>query len=632
MQKTLNLSRKTRTSPASRNRLLATLLTAALGASIGGTAIAADNFAAKQKQELGSVNAVINGLAAQHANPNASFLRSSNVASKDAGQELDTDITDYHFKDGQLSVSGRAKGIANSSFILKGNAQSIKGYLVKHDTKRAYEYSTDAKGVVSVVEVAITKIIPDLDEQWLKATTVNNLAGAIHPVYSTMSLRQAPHIGPYNNQDVTKLESKPGSAWVFYLNHSAVMSGSTPLNGVTKENMYRAWQIVADQYSMYNINITTNPAVYNAAKSANILRTGVINFVNQDGRSNAPLSSFGTTSAGTLYRNPSSGFDYGYGIGMTAAHEVGHQMGMNHDRGGSGGEYFEGIAAYQWGPIMGNYWMGANWASSRWTWSKGEYNTASNFEDDLRIMNVNESVPYVTDDNPSGKPLSIGSSGAISATSNFGQIEKTGDTDTFTFTVTGTGKLDLKIDPIEYFGMLDVDAKIYNAAGTLVASSNKAVNRSAEFIALNLSAGNYRLVIAGGAEGTPKNGFSNYSSLGYYAMQGSLVGATPPVEIVLTSGVPLTGQSAATGTWKYYAIDVPAGKSSIVFSTNGANGDADLFTQLTSKPTTTVYKCKSDGATSVESCTVNAPAAGRYYLGVYSYTAYSALTVKATVN
>jgi len=180
--------------------------------------------------------------------------------------------------------------------------------------------------------------------------------------------------------------------------------------------------------------------------------------------------------------------------------------------------------------------------------------------------------------------------------------------------------------------MLDVDAKIYNAAGTLIASSNKAVNRSAEFIALNLSAGNYRLVIAGGAEGTPKNGFSNYSSLGYYAMQGSLVGATPPVEIVLTSGVPLAGQSAATGTWKYYAIDVPAGKSSIVFSTNGANGDADLFTQLTSKPTTTVYKCKSDGATSVESCTVNAPAAGRYYLGVYSYTTYSALTVKATVN
>ncbi|MBI3711826.1 MAG: pre-peptidase C-terminal domain-containing protein [Burkholderiales bacterium] len=584
------------------------------------------------RHELGNVAAVIKGLEAQHANPKASFLRSQNIAGSQQTNDLETEISDYHHKDGKISVSGKARGNSNSSFYLKGSDQSLRGYLIKHDQKKAYEYSTDDKGVVSVVEVPISKVVPDLDEQWLKATTVNNLLAAVHPVYSSMALRQAPHIGPYNNEDVTKLESKPGSAWVFYLNHSAVMSGSTPLNGVTKENMYRAWQVVADQYSMYNINITTNPAVYNAAKSANILRTGIINFVNQDGRSNAPLSAFGTTSAGTLYRNPASGFDYGYGIGMTAAHEVGHEMGMSHDHGGSGGEYFEGIAAYQWGPIMGNYWMGASWAQSRWTWSKGEYNTATNFEDDLKIMNVNESIPYVTDDNPSGKNLNISSAGDINPSNNFGQIERTGDTDAFNFTVTGNGKLDLKIDPIEYFGMLDVDAKIYNSSNALVASSNKAVNRSAEFIGLNLPAGSYRLVIAGGAEGTPQNGFSNYSSLGYYAMKGTLVGATPPQDVVLSSGVPLAGQSGATGTWNYYAIDVPAGKTSVVFSINGANGDADLFSQLTAKPSTSAYKCKSDGPTSIESCTVSNPAAGRYFLGVYSYSTYSSLTVKATVN
>ncbi len=584
------------------------------------------------RQELGKVNAIIQGLAAQHANPHASFLRSQSIATSSQTKELETDISDYHYKDGKLSVSGKARGNRNSSFYLKGDDKALQGFLIKHDQKKAYEYSTDAKGVVGVVEIPISKVIPDLDAQWLKATTFNTVLAAVHPVYSSMALRQAPHIGPYNNQDLTKLESKPGSAWVFYLNHAAVMSGTTPLNGVTKENMYRAWQIVADQYSMYNINVTTNLAVYNAAKSANVLRTGIINFINQDGRSNAPLRSFGTTSAGTLYRNPSGGFDYGYGIGMTAAHEVGHQMGMSHDHGGSGGEYFEGIAAYQWGPIMGNYWMGASWGQSRWTWSKGEYNTATNFEDDLKIMNVNESVPYVADDNPSGKNLSISSAGEINPSNNFGQIEKTGDTDSFNFTVTGNGKLDLKIDPIEYFGMLDVDAKIYNSSNALVASSNKAVNRTAAFTALNLTAGSYRLVIAGGAEGTPQNGFSNYSSLGYYALKGTLVGSTPPVEVVLSSGVPLAGQSGATGTWNYYAIDVPAGKTSVVFTINGSNGDADLFSQLTNKPTTSSYKCKSDGPTSVESCTVSNPTAGRYFLGVYSYSAYSSLSVKATVN
>lgn len=586
----------------------------------------AQSLSATPKQ-LGTVDAVISSLSNQQSiNPMARSAATANG--------LETIVEHLHNKDGVVSISGRAADTNNSAFYLKGNNKSLRGYLIKHDKKQAFEYSTDSKGIVSVVEVPISKVVPDYDSKWITATNaaLATVTSAIHPVYSPFAQRQAPHIGPYNNEDVTKLESKPGSPWVFYLNTSAVMSGSTPLNGVTKENMYRMWQIVASQYSMYNINITTNVNVYNTAKAANVLRTGIINFVNQDGRSNAPLSAFGTTSAGTVYRNPASGFDYGYGIGMTAAHEVGHQMGMSHDHGGTGGEYFEGIAAYQWGPIMGNYWMGANWAASLWTWSKGEYNTATNFEDDLRIMNVNENVPYVADDNPSGKALVISNTGVIGPTQNFGQIEKTGDTDAFTFTVTGNGKLDLKIDPIEYFGMLDVDAKIYNSANTLVASSNKAVNRSAEFVALNLPAGNYRLVIAGGAEGTPSNGFSNYSSLGYYAMSGTLVGATPPVDVVLTSGVGLANQSGNTGTWNYYAIDVPAGKTSVVFSINGANGDADLFSQLSVKPTTSSYKCKSDGATSVETCTVNAPTAGRYYLGVYAYASYTGLTVKATVN
>jgi hypothetical protein len=451
-----------------------------------------------------------------------------------------------------------------------------------------------------------------------------------HPVYSSMAQRQARHIGPYQNEDVTQLQSKPGSPYVFYLNLAAVMSGSTPLNGVTKENMYRAWQSIADQYSMLNLNVTTSRAVYDAARNANLLRTGIINFVNADGRSNAPLRSFGTTAAGTLYRNPSSGFDYGYGIGMTGAHEVGHQMGMNHDRGGSGGEYFEGIAAYQWGPIMGNYWMGGSWANQLFTWSRGEYTTASNFEDDLRIMNVDEQVPYMADDNATSKALVLGAGGQISATSNFGQIERTGDTDTFTFTTSGVSTLNLRIDPLEYLRMLDVAATIYNQAGAVVASSNLAVNRSAQFSNLSLTAGTYRLVIRGGAEGTPANGFSNYSSLGYYGMQGNLSGEVVSQYPALTSGVALTGQGTATGVWRYYTIDVPAGKSQVAFALSGSNGDADMFVKLGGLPSGTSYNCKSDGPSSVENCSLSNPAAGRYYVGVYGYAAYTGLSVKAT--
>lgn len=587
----------------------------------------ADEFVAKPGIEVGTVDSVINSFVVQRVQPQSKLVRSLN------GVTVGTEIKDFFYKDGKLSITGTAIDSKNSLFIMKGTNKKLYGYLALHDTNKAFEYTTDANGKVWIHEVPITKIYPDWDPKFIESNTPpKSLLAVAHPTYSPMALRQAPHIGKYNNEDVTKLESKPGSPYVFYLNTAAVMNGSTPLNGVTKENMYRVWQSVADQYSMLKLNVTTNRAVYDAAKSANILRTGIINFINQDGRSFAPLHSFGTTSAGTLYRNPSSGWDYGYGIGMTAAHEVGHQMGMNHDRGGTGGEYFEGIAAYQWGPIMGNYWMGGSWQNQLFTWSRGEYNTASNFEDDLKIMNVDEGVPYADDDNVNGKAMVFGSGGKIEPTANFGQIERNTDTDTFTFSVSTVSTLNLRVDPIEYLRMLDVDATIYNSAGTVVANSNLAVNRSAEFKNLQLSPGSYRLVIRGGAEGTPKNGFSNYSSLGYYAMSGNLQGGVvePPQGSVLTNGVPVTGQSGAAGSWKYFTIDVPAGSTQLKFALNGSNGDADLFAKLGAQPTNSSYNCKSDGPSSVESCTLATPTAGRYYVGVYAYSAFSSLSVTAS--
>jgi len=579
--------------------------------------------AAAKGVEIGDAETVLKAYANQRANAR------SMVSHAVQGSSVATHIRDYFEKNGMVSITGTAVDTPNSVFVMKGNKNKLYGYLLKYDTKQAFEYTTDAAGKVWLTQVDITKIVPDFDPDFRdKRTTAMLLAGVAHPVYSAMANRQARHIGPYNNEDVTQLQSKPGSPWVFYLNTTAVMSGTTPLNGVTKENMYRAWQSVADQYSMLNMNVTTSRAVYDAARSANQLRTGIINFVNQDGRSFAPIHAFGTTAAGTLYRNPASGWDYGYGIGMTGAHEIGHQMGMNHDHGGTGGEYFEGIAAYQWGPIMGNYWMGGSWANQLFTWSKGEYTTATNFEDDLNIMTADEQVPYVADDNPTSKPLVFGTAGAIDPARNFGQIERASDTDTFTFTTAGTSTLNLRIDPLEYLRMLDVDATIYNSANAVVARSNLAVNRSAQFTNLSLPAGNYRLVIRGGAEGTPQNGFSAYSSLGYYGMKGTLTGAVTTYP-ALSNGVWLTGQAAATGSWKYFTIDVPAGKTTVKFSLSGANGDADMFVRLGNLPNGTTYNCKSDGPTSVETCSIGSPAAGRYYVGVYSYATYSGLSVMA---
>jgi hypothetical protein len=305
------------------------------------------------------------------------------------------------------------------------------------------------------------------------------------------------------------------------------LDGSTPKNGNSKESVFRVWQCVSDQYSMLNLNITTDPAVYSAAKSKDLLKTGIINFVNQDGRSFADIAAFGTTAAGTLYRNPSNG-DYGYGIGMTCAHEMGHEMGMAHDGGSaqSDPEYFFGLPAVQWCPIMGNYWYGGGWNNQLFTWSKGEYNTATQTQDDLKIMNTNEKVPFVVDDNPTSKAIKFDDGGVISSSKNWGQIEQNTDTDAFTFEVAkGGGSISLKIDPLEYLRQLDVAAKIVDSKGVTISSSNLAVNRSAEFKNVTLAEGAYTLVIEGGAELTPQTGFSKYSSLGYYGMEGTVTGA-----------------------------------------------------------------------------------------------------------
>ena len=96
---------------------------------------------------------------------------------------------------------------------------------------------------------------------------------------------------------------------------------------------------------------------------------------------------------------------------------------------------------------------------------------------------------------------------------------------------------------------------------------------------------------------------------------------------VLTPGVPVTGISGATGSQQFWTMTVPAGATNLTFNTSGGTGDVDLYVKFGSQPTTTVNDCKSESATTTESCTIAAPSAGTYYVLLYGYATYSGVSL-----
>jgi hypothetical protein len=110
------------------------------------------------------------------------------------------------------------------------------------------------------------------------------------------------------------------------------------------------------------------------------------------------------------------------------------------------------------------------------------------------------------------------------------------------------------------------------------------------------------------------------------------VGASvpPPTATALTNGVATTGISGATGSAKYYYLDVPASKAS-TFVLSGGTGDADLYVKAGSTPTTSSYDCRPYLSGNNETCSIAAKtAATRIYVMLNAYSTYSSTSLKGS--
>jgi serine protease len=114
---------------------------------------------------------------------------------------------------------------------------------------------------------------------------------------------------------------------------------------------------------------------------------------------------------------------------------------------------------------------------------------------------------------------------------------------------------------------------------------------------------------------------------GFSAYSGVTLTARTTTTAVLTSGVPVTGISGASGSQLFWKLPVPAGQTSLTFTINGGTGDADLYVRLGAKPTTSTFTCRPFLNGNNETCTISNPSAGDWYVMIRGFAAFSGVTL-----
>ncbi|MCO7223877.1 pre-peptidase C-terminal domain-containing protein [Pleionea sp. CnH1-48] len=89
-----------------------------------------------------------------------------------------------------------------------------------------------------------------------------------------------------------------------------------------------------------------------------------------------------------------------------------------------------------------------------------------------------------------------------------------------------------------------------------------------------------------------------------------------------------TNLSDSQGQWKHYTLNVGAGVSTLTAEMSGGSGDGDLYVRYGSEPTTSQYNCRPYRWGNNETCTINNPQSGTWYISIRAYSSYSGVTLR----
>jgi hypothetical protein len=268
------------------------------------------------------------------------------------------------------------------------------------------------------------------------------------------------------------------------------------------------WRMVAEDYSPFNINVTTNYTgtiddlvahrqVITSDDGTIVSAQGSLgisfeNSFSANGASDDPAftfcPNFSDPTGDTTYGGGSSGLIMAATVeeGNTSSHETGHTLGLLH----------YGGSTKQLQAIMNTPDEGLNreiWASGS---TKSDEPPVTTQDDMAVISNSTNAFGYRTDDfgdtlataaalTPTG--LAYGASGIISQVAS--------DVDVFRFATGGGGNTVIHADVDDYINDLNVKITLYNAAGTALAGDDPSNSFDAS-LSVNLPSGIYYVAVA----------------------------------------------------------------------------------------------------------------------------------------
>ncbi|HPW54440.1 MAG: M4 family metallopeptidase [Thermoanaerobaculaceae bacterium] len=99
---------------------------------------------------------------------------------------------------------------------------------------------------------------------------------------------------------------------------------------------------------------------------------------------------------------------------------------------------------------------------------------------------------------------------------------------------------------------------------------------------------------------------------------------------VLPEGQIVSNLSGASGSWAYFKIAVPASQTQLAIKIFNGTGDCDLYVKHGAIPTFSSHDFRPYLSGNNETVTVSNPVSGDWFIGLYGYSAFSAMSLQAT--